>query len=778
MKTINPADASFYCPITGELFEDPYIDHEGNTYEKTAIIEWLKKNGTSPITRNPLTVEQLSPNRAVKDLIASSTPVVVLMAEEEEKKEDDKTPPAPDVSLKASLGSDGCALVKVCVEDDATLRHTGTSVICVIDVSFSMDSPATMHGDSEGSAGLSLLDVVKHATRTVIETLGPSDQLAIIEYADSATTVLPLTNMTTANKKAANQAVTSLRTRGSTNLWDGLLKAMDLAKQQRVPDANIFLLTDGLPNIHPPRGELPSLVRYKERNPEMRCRISTFGFGYSLDSKLLNEIAIAGQGHYGFIPDSSFVGTVFINAGANVLSTAVPYATLSIELLNGSNLADKDFESCRNVTRTSWGISMALPSLSYGQTFEVAFKLDKQSLKGQTLAPFQASLALPGDSRKVSAMTSAITRELVVAPNVRAALIAVIRQSEERLSKAQKVGRKEVDDALLLAKQDLNVLLESIGHISKSCSEDKDLAAMKQDIEGQILEAYSRLDWHQKWGRHFCLSLARAHELQRCTNFKDPGLQVYTTQKFSILRDQGEDIFCKLPPPKPSLARDDDPNFRPIRNMSRYHNSSTPCFAAGSVRLADDRYVPVSQVRAGDKVRTDRGTATVVCVVATTCKNGTQELVELDGGVLVTPWHPVRNKGSIAWKFPEILGHKKSYSCDVVYSFVLDKGASFMQIGSFEAVALGHGITNDNVARHEYLGTSKVIDDLRQMIGWSQGFIKLGPNPGIRDPESGLIVAFEQDFSTDEATHTAHEAQPYHNSIGTLNPITAKSIQA
>jgi len=33
---------------------DPVIDPEGNTYERSAIEDWLSKNQTSPITRNPL----------------------------------------------------------------------------------------------------------------------------------------------------------------------------------------------------------------------------------------------------------------------------------------------------------------------------------------------------------------------------------------------------------------------------------------------------------------------------------------------------------------------------------------------------------------------------------------------------------------------------------------------------------------------------------------------------------------------------------------------------
>jgi hypothetical protein len=39
-----------------------------------------------------------------------------------------------------------------------------------------------------------------------------------------------------------------------------------------------------------------------------------------------------GNGLYSIIPDSSFVGTAFINAFGVLLSTAVPSSTLSIEL--------------------------------------------------------------------------------------------------------------------------------------------------------------------------------------------------------------------------------------------------------------------------------------------------------------------------------------------------------------------------------------------------------------------------------------------------------------
>ncbi|XP_050939644.1 putative E3 ubiquitin-protein ligase LIN-1 isoform X2 [Cucumis melo] len=45
----------FVCPITGQIFSDPVTLETGQTYERRAIQEWLKRgNTTCPITRQPL----------------------------------------------------------------------------------------------------------------------------------------------------------------------------------------------------------------------------------------------------------------------------------------------------------------------------------------------------------------------------------------------------------------------------------------------------------------------------------------------------------------------------------------------------------------------------------------------------------------------------------------------------------------------------------------------------------------------------------------------------
>ncbi|XP_024930397.3 putative E3 ubiquitin-protein ligase LIN-1 [Ziziphus jujuba] len=63
----------FVCPITGQIFGDPVTLETGQTYERRAIQEWLKRgNTTCPITRQPLSATTLpKTNYVLKRLITS-----------------------------------------------------------------------------------------------------------------------------------------------------------------------------------------------------------------------------------------------------------------------------------------------------------------------------------------------------------------------------------------------------------------------------------------------------------------------------------------------------------------------------------------------------------------------------------------------------------------------------------------------------------------------------------------------------------------------------------
>ena len=54
------------CPITYETFHDPVTATDGHVYEREAITKWILLKGTSPLTRQPLRVEELQPNADVR----------------------------------------------------------------------------------------------------------------------------------------------------------------------------------------------------------------------------------------------------------------------------------------------------------------------------------------------------------------------------------------------------------------------------------------------------------------------------------------------------------------------------------------------------------------------------------------------------------------------------------------------------------------------------------------------------------------------------------------
>lgn len=136
-----------------------------------------------------------------------------------------KNPPPFEVELLVYQEKDE-ALVQVKVSDDPGVdcSHAPATIILVIDVSGSMSSRATTYSDMEGGSGLSVLDVVKHAGKTVIQTLSDTDSLGIVSFASNANLVLPVTLMTEDNKSVAIQAIESLYPTDSTNLYDGLVK--------------------------------------------------------------------------------------------------------------------------------------------------------------------------------------------------------------------------------------------------------------------------------------------------------------------------------------------------------------------------------------------------------------------------------------------------------------------------------------------------------------------------------------------------------------------------
>ena len=131
------------------------------------------------------------------------------------------------------------------------------------------------------------------------------------------------------------------------------------------------------------------LERYESKYEGLPCSINTFGFGYSSDSKLLDELATYGRGAYAFIPDSGFVGTVFVHTLSNLLVTACQNVEVNLEMLNGAELVEEKDETPSSLAlpsvshvRSSWGAVVSLGTLAYGQSrdFIARIKVPKDSV--------------------------------------------------------------------------------------------------------------------------------------------------------------------------------------------------------------------------------------------------------------------------------------------------------------------------------------------------------------------------------------------------------------
>jgi len=621
-------------------------------------------------------------------------------------------------------------LVKVNPPTNGT--RTPTHIVCVVDVSGSMGSVAKVqneNGDVEDD-GLSYLDVVKHATRTIIRTLGNDDVFSLVSYHSTATVVLEGQPMTEDGQKTAEKELDALCPLGSTNIWDGLHSGLELIKRtfQKSPSKAgcIMLLTDGMPNMRPPRGEQAMLKKYKDANPDLRCTINTFGFGYQLDSPLLCDLASIGNGSYAFIPDSGFVGTVFVNSVSNTLSTMASDVNIALEPTNGATI--KTVHGGLPTTTTSWGSSTAMGSLNYGQSRDlvVTMEVPNHADKYLDVTVTYISTGATDASRITGAVQGVVHDNEIDVQRFRGRFVDEVNSGLQGCYEGKRFVAENLPGAI--------AIFESFGTeiTSHPNNVDERVQGLLTDLTGQVTEAFSKKDWFQKWGRHYIPSLLTGHRFQQCNNFKDPGVQFYGGQLFKDIQNLADDIFLNLPAPVPapkaknrgyggSQANRKTKAAKPV-DMSRYYNNYGGCFDGfGQVQMADGSTKFTYEVKKGNKVLTLNGQiAEVLCAIHTHMNGGKTHLVTLPSGLKLTPYHPIVVEGE--WKFPADVVTPKYQICPMVYNFVLSNGHA-MVINGVEACTLGHGITENKVIQHAYFGTQAIVRDLQGLQGWDNGLI-------------------------------------------------------
>ncbi len=719
----------FYCPISGDLMIDPVSDTRGHTYEKDNIMRWLQMKQTSPITNLPMCESDLSSNLAMKRSIESirgklhndQLKIDSQIAQEELKEFIDIL----DTITVNTYYHDEKLLVSVNTPDIDT-RPPVDIVLC-IDVSGSMATEATLKGDSGETIrnGISVLSLTIAAAKTIIASLNDNDNISVVSYTDKAKTIIENMSCSDENKVSMGLQLDQLRALNTTNLWAGINKSLDVlhSTSPECRQKAIFLLTDGVPNIIPPRGHEYMIEKYQKQN-NFNCPINCYGFGYDLDSPLLDSISkMTGGDGYAFIPDSSLLGTVFIHGISNFLTTAVSNVKLTIKLKRDIRFMNNKQEKCIHIN-----------SLKYGQNKDYIF-----DIKGEdNYDDFAIATLTMGDKNIHSEEVKVADIEYFKDVLYRQKGINIMNQCYQ----LQKFNEKQQ------VKDLINPFIEEL-----KMNDSQFIQDMIFDFEGQVKEALNmtsqgnKEDWYSRWGKHYLLSLMSAYENQLCINFKDRGISHFGGSLFENLRDLVSDIFDDQPPPKSDIVQ-----HRPYMGSTRggwsvgdsssvgavssapvsmrsYNNSGGGCCSHNSMIMDDNGiYTSIKSLKKGDKVMTfdENGTSVsseIECIIKTRCPSGILKMICIDN-LEITDYHPIMKQGT--WVYPINIGEPTLINTPYIYSLIV-KNRKSVKIDDYIYATWGHKLTGP-VIEHEFFGTEKVIQDIKQFPLYYKGVVYLEPH--------------------------------------------------
>jgi hypothetical protein len=743
------------CPITLLEITDPVMDCNGHTFERVAIEQWYRTHDTSPITNQLVANKNLVPNYALKQIIEAKnapTPQVSVI-EKQEKNTVKKHYVKPTLNINQYMinSTEGEKYINLelnveSLGEDAS--RMPITCICVIDISGSMGERATEYNPNGENDGFSRLDLVKHSLNTIHETLSGKDEIALITFNQYANIVLAPT--TVDNKQLISTSISALHPGGNTNLWAGLKNAIDMANRIDTQNRNvaILVLTDGAANYDPPRGIIPTFDTYINSH-ELKYTIHTFAYGYDVESDKLAYIATKGNGIFGFIPDGTMVGTIFINAMSNILATAITNLTMDISTNHYLTYCSANkMHSINNGVNNTLNVGSVL----YGQTRNIlikvvkSFQIGEKNITGIITNNYNDYEIIIN----VSENPNVDNIEFSMAIN---SIISIIE------SLVENVRNK---DRLLSFLEMLNAQFPQTAFI-------KDLATDILDVDpnkGQLGKSVERDSWYKKWGCHYLRSVLRAYELQQCLNFKDLAPQHFIGSTFKEYQNQIETIFSNITPPEPSLMMpvmntnytnqhnaygnpaSPTPTHTPTRSYASiptsYYNVSGGCFTAKwLVNMADGTTKAVQDIKPGDIVISRdaiNGTAKVKCVLKLRI-NTDITLISINGKDGITSYHPIYTDTNKEWVFPgnyTTAIHGTTIG-EYMYDFILDSGHTVNMQGGFNFACLGHGITTSTVIRHAYFGTNRIIDDLKDHDDWVKGYITLNEWRFIRNNDNTVI---------------------------------------
>ena len=749
MTNINVDD--FICPISQDIMKNPYIGPEGINVDFDCIKKCIEINGKSPFTREAVNLNQYNPNRLLKsrieDFMNTTQYQIYLQTHNTEPFDINSLLKTNinkfNINLKSELIGkiNNIANIRISTQHDKLIP---VDVVAVIDRSGSM--VVNVEGKNESGeqieSGLSIQQIVNHALKMITKSLNENDRLAIIIFDNIIEEIFSLKFMNKQNIDIALDIIQNIEPRNQTAIWNAIKKAYEILdlREDKTRNSSVILLTDGIPNISPARGEIETLSRMLYNNPDKVYPIDSFGFGYSLQKSdkdenhtLLYELSNITKRKFAHICDGTMVGNVFANSLSNLKlrstnNTHVYVKPLNNSIFNGFYYGNTKYNTRNNKYQEYYSINLGC--INNGIPKNLLIDIDTsncvQSINSIYMEYF-IEYENFGDLTKSETYYGYIK-------DINPSEKTNIESNIFRVNSIIKIFNETVNK-----KKNINYypdFSELFNFFNTNSLNDPLSLGIKDTIENQVILALTNNHYFEKWGEYYIDMLISSLQIEEKSNWKDSAFSNYRTDRFDEITDKAIDIFDNMPAPISQVSTQNNytsPNYRGFNihtqpstpanfSMSTYNSQENPCFSGlCKIKMADNSLKFVKDLNKNDFVFTPNGASKLICKLETLCKNGYANLVTLNNGLKVTDYHPIFDIMSNKWVFPVHIKESKRELCESVFSLILENN-HIVEINNTLVICLGHNF-QEGILKHDYFGSDLVINDLKLMPGWKNGHI-------------------------------------------------------